>query len=123
MILGVFPFSWSGKSKMSSFVAMQLSGNSHYDGTKEGFASREEAKQWIYEHNCEHCRKEIDRGFTYFYIHYRYGDNELFIEEPQESSIMGTDCSAEWDIVTQEEFRSYFENQEEYDNYIEKLNK
>lgn len=103
------------------FVAHQMSGNKKYDWTKTGFLTYEDAEKYIYEHNCNTCKADIDRGFFHMYVFYDEHINELIVEEPTECHVMSTSCSAEWNIDTQENFRSFFKTQEEYDEYIKHL--
>jgi hypothetical protein len=83
----------------SQYVALHMSGNANYDGTK-GFPTHKEAEEHVAKHNCKTCKAFAEKGYAEYQIP---GDEKVYRED---ITPLSTSCAAEWDIITIEEWNS-----------------
>lgn len=89
------------------YAVILLSGDGEYD--KSGFATEQEAEDYIFEFLCDSCQKEVrDAGFF-------PNDNEDAEEWWEITSVLHTSCGAEWAIMTDEEYNDISKSSENGD--------
>ena len=101
------------------YTVISLSGDGEYD--KSGFASKQEAFDYIFEYLCDICQQDVKDGG--YWAGPRDDPNEWWpVDNPLE-----TNCGAEWAMMTDEEYEDITSTAEYYAiewlcDFLERLN-